>query len=520
MTELLLSGGHVVDGSGAEPRLADVLVKDGEIVDVGRPVSDTAAVVDVTGRYVLPGLVDAHSHADGHLGDPGIALALLRQGITTVVAGQDGVAFAPTTSDVAADLDHYFAGVNGDRPASLPRAAGIGALLAHWDEGSYLNAATLVPAGNVRACVIGFGERDATADERRAMRELVETGLAEGAVGLSTGLEYVPGAFASGQELTELTRAVAEAGGVHVSHMRGYEGSAASGLGELFDIAARSGVATHVSHLHGPLDQIAQPLADALARDIDVTFDSYPYRRGNTLLAMLALPSSLQAGTPRQSLATLRDPECRAELVRSWFPTLGDLFARVRIAYVAAPGWTWAEGLALAEIAERLDVPVGEAVCELLLTSDLVVGCVVQQPATNNAEALRTLMRHPRHMAGSDGIFLGSHPHPRGRGAFARFLARHTVELGDWTWGEAARHLSTHAVERFGLGRRGRVEAGHVADLAVIDPATISDAASYDSPLTPAVGVEHVLIGGRFALRGGQLVGDPAGKALRREKVS
>ncbi|SCE99214.1 N-acyl-D-amino-acid deacylase [Micromonospora viridifaciens] len=520
MADLVLRGGHVVDGGGGDPVRADVLLRGAEIAAVGEVAPPpTAEVIDVTGLLVLPGFVDAHSHADGQLSDVEVASALLRQGVTTVVVGQDGVSYAPSTDQTAADLERYFSAVNGPRPAALPGSCSVGDLLDRYDTGTYVNAAVLVPAGNVRAAVVGFDPRAATPVEIERMRALVAAGLDDGAVGMSTGLEYVPGGFADLAELVALCEVVANAGAVHVSHMRGYEGDAPTGMAELRTIAARSGVPTHISHLHGPAAVIEPLLQDAFDAGCDITFDTYPYLRGSTLLAMLTLPASLQAGRPADTVATLRNPVERAELARSWFPRIADLLSRVTLSYVAAEGWGWAEGRRLTDVADRVGLPVGDLVCRLLVDADLGVGCLVQQPSDNTEHDLSRLLRHPAHMVGSDGIFMGSRPHPRARGAIARFLARHVVQLGDWSWGEAAQHLSTNAVDRFGLGPRGRVLPGRIADLAVVDPTALADRATYDEPLALATGVELVLIGGRVVLRDGGVVGGPAGRSIRREKV-
>ena len=515
MGDLVLRGGRVVDGDGHAPALADVLVRGDRIVAVEPQLTvDATREIDVTGRLVLPGFVDAHSHADTRIADPEVGLALLRQGVTTVVVGQDGVALAPTTADTADDLGAYFSAVNGPRPATLPDACGVDDLL-DWYDGGHVNVAVLVPGGNVRAAVVGFDDRPATLVELARMRELVAVGLAAGAVGLSTGLEYVPGGFAEPDELVALCATVAEAGAVHVSHMRGYEASAATALTELRGLADRSGVATHVSHLHAPAAVIAEALGPAGDDPWDLTFDSYPYLRGSTLLAMLALPPGLQAGRPADTLTRLADPATVADLARSWFPGLGDLPDRITLAYVAHPDWAWAEGRLLTDVARELGLSAAALVCRILVDARLGVGCLVQQPSASTEADLRTLLADPRHMVGSDGIFLGSAPHPRARGAIARFVARHVVELGDWSWAEAVRHLSTHAVDRFGLGDRGRVRPGAVADLVVLDPGAVADRASYEAPLALATGVDLVLIGGELALKNGEACGR-AGRAIRR----
>ncbi|GAA3640959.1 amidohydrolase family protein [Kineosporia mesophila] len=518
MLDVLLTGGRIADGTGAEPRRADVGVLDGQIVSVGSagPV-EARRVVDVRGRLLLPGLVDAHSHAETLIGTPELELACLRQGVTTVIVGQDGVSMAPTAGLVATETSRYFAAVNGP----FARGFTVAELLDHYDRRGALNVAYLVPGGTLRASVRGFGAGRPGMEDEDLAREvaLLESGLAAGAVGLSTGLEYVPGGLAGIPELVRLGQVVREAGGVHVSHIRGYEQDAPAGMAEFLAIGAQSGVRSHVSHFHGPASLLLPEVARAHDLGVDLTYDTYPYRRGNTILAMLALPRSLQDAAPSQTLARLRSPAVREQLRTDWFPGLGDLFPRVTLSHVPAPPWHWAEGLSLTEAADRAGLEAGDLVCELVLACDLAVGCVVRQPAANTLDDIRTLLRQPEQMGSSDGILIGGHPHPRGRGAFARMLARHTRDLGDWTWGQAAVHLSARACERFGLAGRGQIREGYAADIAVLDVPALADTATYEQPLNLAEGVDTVLVNGEIVLENGQLTGATCGRALRRGEI-
>ncbi|WP_283135695.1 N-acyl-D-amino-acid deacylase family protein [Rhizohabitans arisaemae] len=517
MLDLVLRGGYITDGTGAEPFSADLGILGTRVAAVGDLAEAPAReVVDVTGRRVMPGFIDAHSHADTLIGDPDFELAVLRQGVTTVVAGQDGISVAPSSGPAAGQLDRYFAAVNGHRPPELAGGCSVADLLSYYDRRGSLNVAYLVPAGTLRAEVTGFAAGQADAGELKDMAALLEESLAAGAVGLSTGLEYVPGGYADVDELAYLCGLVAEAGGVHVSHLRGYEADARIGMAELRAVAVASGVASHVSHYHGPAALLLPLLAEAADDGVDLTYDTYPYRRGNTILAMIALPRDLQRGSPYETLETLADPATRRELARTWFPAAEDLLSRITLSYVESPEWGWAEGLSLAETAERAGRTVADTVCELITASRLGVGCVVRQPKSNALEDIRALLRQPGHMAGSDGIFTGSHPHPRGWGAFARLLGRHTRDLGDWTWGEAAWHLSGHAAERFGLSDRGFLREGQVADIAVVDPDRIADRADYHDPRSLAEGVDDVIVNGEFVLRHGHRTGARSGRALRR----
>lgn len=173
--------------------------------------------------------------------------------------------------------------------------------------------------------------------------------------------------------------------------------------------------------------------------------------------------------------------------------------------------------MSLPDAAERAGSSPGEFCCDLLVATRLEAGCVFGQPPTNSDESMRALLRHPVHMAGSDAVYQGGHPHPRGWGAFARLLARHVRDLGDWTWEEAAAHLAGRAADRFRLADRGRVEAGRAADLVVVDPAAVTDRATYEAPRTPAEGIDHVLVNGVPVLAGGALTANavPPGRALK-----
>jgi len=568
--------------------LSDVLVVAGLIRAIGSAgeldaealAASSGVPVDVIeggGRLLLPGLIDAHVHGEAAVFDPDVQLAMLRQGITTIVVGQDGIGFAPTpppddaretartpsgaesrqnpsaregdpmaggvggvargswtglagaergTSDAdgrsARDTPdpapqprtttsphdafgfstEYFRAINGEHPTF--RGGSVAELKATY-EGLPINVEVLAPHGTIRYAVTGADARPATSDEVAAMVALLEQALDDGAVGMSTGLEYVPAAYADEDELVALARVCAARGVPHVSHMRGYEEKAGRAFAELVRIARASGVATHVSHYHGPAEELAGYVDDARASGLDVTFDSYPYLRGSSILSMVTLPTWLPIAEPERTVALLRDPAVRERLRTEHFPGLADLWGRVTMANV--PGaLRWTEGLALLDVAERLGLDPEDTALELLVSTRLQAGCVFAQPPTNSAGSVRTLANHEAQLAGSDAIYAGGRPHPRGWGAFARFASEH-VGAGDWSWSDAALHLSARAARRFGLAGRGEIRVGAVADLALVDPDVLRDLATYEEPRTPAQGVDDVVVGGRHVLAGGALVG-------------
>jgi N-acyl-D-amino-acid deacylase len=498
--DLVIRGGDVLDGAGGGPVRADVGVRDGRITAVDRlDDADAETTIDATGHYVTPGFVDAHVHVDSLVLDAGVQLALLRQGITTVVLGQDGLSYAPGSPSTVDFVGRYFGPVDGVHPTF--RGGTVGQLLATYDRATAVNTAYLVPHATLRFEVLGPAPRAAEPDELAAMRRLVESALADGAVGLSSGLEYTPGRYADVAELAYLCAALGER--PYVTHMRGYEASAPVGFREAVEIGRRAGVPVHISHLHGPTDIVIPLLAEP------VTFDSYPYLRGSSILGLVTLPDWLPTADLDATAAALRDPQVRDRLRAQWPDTL---WQRITIACVDHPDWAWTQGLRLPDAAARAGLDPADLAFALLAAD--TVGCVFDQPPTNSEEAVRALLRHPAHMGSSDGIYRGAFPHPRGYGAFARLLGRHVRELGDWTWAQAAVHLSGRAAERFGLTERGRVQTGYVADLVVLDPATVADRATYESPRELADGVSSVVVGGVPVLAGGALTGARPGRAL------
>jgi len=517
----LLVGGTVLADPESDAVTADVLVRGGVIDRVGDLSRERAdETIDCTGRWILPGFIDAHSHADGTVFSRDVQEANLRQGVTTVITGQDGVGFAPGSGAYATE---YFGSLNGTHPTYT--GGGVAELLAGYDAATALNVGYLVPAGTVRHEVVGDEARPATGDELAEMAALVEVGMREGALGLSTGLDYVPGIFATTAELTALAVPVARHDGVHVSHMRGgYEHASGDGIAELQTIAEASGVRTHVSHFHGPA-QLVRRLVDEANDRIELTFDAYPYRRGFTLLAMPVLPPALLALGTSHVVATLTDSRSRSALLESWAavisarPDMGPKWAEhATIAHAGSEQYAWTGGMTLAEAAGRAARDPLELAMLILAASGLQTTAVIANPRQRETSELAEVFRHPRHVAGSDGIHIGSHPHPRAWGTFARFLARHVRDRGDLSLGEAVAHLSTTAAETMRLGARGRIRTGWIADLAIVDVAEVADHADYARPRTLATGIDDVLVGGVPVLRAGALTGATPGTGIRRSQ--
>lgn len=509
---------RVPDKEVGELRTRDILVEGDRIVAVQPAGTADSRILgmDAEGRIALPGFIDAHSHAESVLGNRESERALLRQGLTTVIVGQDGVAHAPVNPACAGDIEGYFLPINGRIRTPIDAETTVGDALEAYAESARVNAAMLVPCGNLRAMVAGFSSRGLNQDELVQVENIARKNLELGAVGLSLGLEYVPNGFADEAELTLFADLAAEYSVPLVAHIRGYEGQAPQGLDEFIALARSSAAAIHVSHLHGPAELVLPPVESALESGVDLTFDSYPYRRGNTTLAMLALPAHVQKGGPRATQLSLNNAEVRSALVKDHLPKLKDLLARVTVSSTLHPDWAWAEGLGLTEVAARCHTGVEEAVLDLLRSNGCAVGAVVEQPRANSVADVREIANHRVHMGSTDGIYIGDHPHPRGWGGFARMLRRHVLEWRDWSWSEAAAHLSTRAAQRFGLGDRGEIRPGAIADFLLVDPAVLADRASYDRPTDLATGAADVFVAGQQVLSEGLIVGEAPGQSITR----
>src|SRR5205814_2422364 len=342
--------------------------------------------IDATGRCVAPGFVDTHVHADAAVLDPAVQLALLRQGVTTVVLGQDGLSYAPASPSTVDFVRRYFAAVNGTHPG-FP-AGSVAELLATYDRATAVNTAYLVPHGTVRYEVLGPAPRAAGPDELAAMRTLVEAGLADGAVGLSSGLEYAPGRYGDADELAYLCAPLGDR--PYVTHMRGYGARAAVGMGEASEIVREARVPLHVSHYHGPAPDLLALLDGASAMDCDVTFDSYPYLRASSILGMVALPDWLPTADLAATTAALGDPTVRDRLRAGWaderrlagpaqVPAHEELWQRITLACVTHPDWTWTEGLTVGAAAGRAGLDPADFAIELLIADRLQVGCVFER---------------------------------------------------------------------------------------------------------------------------------------------
>jgi N-acyl-D-amino-acid deacylase len=492
-TRSLLRGGLVADGIGDEVSRADVLIDDGTITAIGPDLSQADAEVIglVPGSVVCPGFIDAHVHGEGPLLDEGCVPGALAQGVTTLVIGQDGSSWVGGSAETVAYLNSYFGPVNGATPEPGPcRLGDFTKMVAGRLE---QNVAVLASQGTIRHNVIGVTDEPLTATQLHEAQADLEQTLDEGAVGLSSGLDYVPSRYAAAEELAALAGPLADADRPYVSHLRAYGPRVRDGLAELAQVGRTAAIPVHASHLWGASADIEAALADAAARDVEMTFDMYPYVRSSTILAMLVIPAGLQAAGRAETLRRLAEPTVRAALLRN---DELQVKALSQVVLAALPDHlTQHAGKTIVEAAAEDGQPVGAWTLDLLVSTGLQVGVNVNRPDLTDAY-LRSIVTNDRHCAGSDGIYQGQHPHPRAYGAFGRLAAHYTDSSGRTDYQRLVRHLATRAADTYRLHDRGRLAPGKAADVLVVAPSGLVDKADYATPRELATGVSLVLVNG------------------------
>ena len=516
MFDLLFRNGLVVDGSGTPGVRADVAVTGDRVTAVGDLAGAAAReTLDCTGLVVSPGFVDAHVHGDLPLLTDGGFEAGVRQGVTTLILGQDGVAFAPGTPDVLDFMHDTTAGFNGRVPPGTFTWHDVAGYLRRLDGASAVNAAVLIPNGNVRMTAMGLADRRATPDELTAMRAIVRENMEQGAVGLSSGLDYVPSLYADEDELAALCEEIAPFGGVYVTHMRGYSPTRFDlGMTEALNVGRRAKCAVHISHFNVLAAQGIAAMDAALAEGLDVTFDLYPYLYGSTTLAMLTLPVALFAGGVEATLSRLNDPGAEdtldAEFAAPRFP-----LETIRFTNLPHVGWRKFEGWLLTDAASDAGLSPAEFVVRSLVDTRLQAGCIVRHFTERQESDIAALMNHPAMVAGSDGIYCGGNPHPRGTGCFARYVGE-LVRDGTWPLETAVRRCAFAPARRHGLKDRGLLAPGMAADVIAFDPLTFAATSTYESGKSLAVGMAHVAVNGQLVLHHGRRTPARPGRGLKR----
>ncbi len=507
--DLLILGGRVVDGSGNPWFRADVGLRDGRIAALG-PLANRSArrTLHAPGLVVAPGFLDMMgTSSEPLLADRNSALSKLRQGITTILAGE-GASAAPRTSGDWRTFGEYFALLE---KTGLP-----------------LNVVHNVGAAQVRRVVIGEENRAPTPDQLAQMRAHVEQAMRDGVVGLSTALIYPPGTYASTDELVEMAKVAARYGGVYLTHMRNESGALLDAIRESIEIGEKGGLPVHIFHLKAAgqdnwplIHKAIQLIQGARERGLDVTADIYPYLRNGLGIGSLVPPRHYAAGT-EPFLKTLRDPKVRAGLRQeiettanweNWYRHVGQNWDNILVAQVGPEGDKRFEGKSVAAIAKLRATDPWTAFFDLVEQGNVSVNPLSmneeQKHAALRAEWVSVCTDAPPTLPTATGA------HPRAFGSFPRLLSKYVREDRILTLEGAVRRMTSLPANTLRLYDRGRIALGLPADLVLFDPLRVRDTATFTNPLSLPEGLPYVIVNGKLAIDNGSLTAENGGVVLR-----
>jgi N-acyl-D-amino-acid deacylase len=523
MTDLLITGGTVVDGTGAPERRADVAVAGGLVEAVGDLTGRPAArVLDAAGHVVAPGFVDVHTHSDLTLLSSPAAHSKVRQGVTTELIGNCGLGVAPVVGPDMAALRGAAGYLDLDPAVTWDWTDMSGYLATLAEARPAVNVASLVAHIPLRAGVVGFADRAAEPAELDRMCGLLEDALAAGAAGASTGLMYAPLTYAREEELTALARTVAARDRLFSWHIRDYGDDLLDSVRQVLRVAEATGCRTQISHLiavgrrnWGKVARALELVDESRARGADVGVDVYPYLAGNAPLSQL-VPAWAQAGGETAMRARLAEESVRRRVRAEW-SDLPTSWSEVTVSRIPAdrPG---VAGRTVADLAEAAGTGGADVVLDLVGEFG---NAVMMVAGGRSEEDLLAALRHPATVIGSDGQALDPDgptgagvPHPRSFGCYPRLFADH-VRTGRLPLAEAVRKCTGAPAARAGLRDRGELVAGMAADVVVFAPDRIADLATYAEPQRYPSGIRAVVVNGQVVVEDGTHLGTRPGSVLR-----
>lgn len=529
--DLVVRGGMVLDGTGGPPFRADVGIIGDTIAALGEmDPAQGSRLLDATGHMVSPGFIDIHTHSDGSILRYPTADSRVMQGVTTEVTGNCGGSAAPRAPE-GAGADPGIPVLPADA-REVPEARPVWTDVASYfrvleEEGISVNHALLLGQGTLREMVAGSEDRPLTPAEMAAVLRMVEEGMDQGAIGISTGLEYVPGRFTPTEEIVAMARAVARRGGLYATHVRNEESMVLESVDEAIRIGRETGVRVQIAHLKaagmpnwGKQVAVLDLIVGARTAGVDVLADAYPYTAYSTGLTIF-MPAWAMDGGWEALARRLDDPglraRIRAELLQRVLMDPG-AFHLIVIGSVRTDGNRPVVGLNMEEIAEaRGEEPV-DALLELLVEEGGSVSSIGHGMSPENVERV---LSHPLVMIGSDGSSMAppteaarSRPHPRSYGTFPRVLGHYTRERRLFDLSTAVRKMTSMPADQAGIRDRGRIARGKKADLVVFDAATVRDEATFDDPHRFATGILHVLVNGVPVVVGGGHTGRRPGSMV------
>ena len=507
MNKVLIKNSKIYDGTGGRPFISDVLIEDGIIKKIGLNLEiDNSEIVDGTGKILTPGFINTHSHSELEIFKNPDLPAVIGQGITTEVLGQDGSSVTPIDDEHLEELTESMTPLCGQ----MDKPYWWRSYKEYMDAVEEVNPAVryvgLVGHGTVRMNVIGSENRDLTPEELKKTCELIEKCMLEGARGVSFGMIYPPSSYAPAEELIEVCKTVAKHDGIIMVHTRNEMARLIESFEEMVYVMKESGVRMHISHLKslghfnwGKVLIILDRLKELNAEGYDITFDQYPWTAGSTGMKVIA-PGWAYAGGEDAFQERLKDPEVYKKILKD---TADELYVRgtgkaVQIAAVPLDDWLWMCGLRLDEIAKRLGMEEPEAVLHILQQTRSSVTCVYHSICE---EDVQKVMQSPYHTVCTDGI-VGAVPHPRAYSTYPRFLGRYVRDLNIMPLETAIQHITSEPARRLRLFDRGLIKEGMSADLVLIDYDTVIDTNSYAEPKKLPRGILKVWVKGILRYEG------------------
>jgi len=530
--DVIIVHGRIVDGTGAPWFRGDIGIVGDKIAALGTLGGAAAATtIDATNLVVAPGFIDLLGQSEFNVLVDGRAASKILQGITTEVTGE-GTSIAPVNDRIIQERSD-----NAKQFGVAQDWRTLGDYFKRIEERSKtaINVATFVGAGGIRNYVIGKDNRPATAAELEQMKQLVAQAMEQGALGVSTSLQYVPDRFASTDEIVELAKVASRYGGVYFSHQRSESARIFESLDEVFAIAERATIPAEVWHLKtaykanfGRMPEVLQRIEGARARGLDVTANQYPYTRASNGLDS-CLPLWAREGGFEKTAARLNDPATRERVKKDmndanattwenqWYGANGG--DGVMVSSVLNPALRKYEGKTLTQIGKEMGKDPRDAVIDLVLADKGESSVVI---AIMDEDDVRTALKHPLVGVGTDsgaqaedGKLSESKSHPRAWGSFPRILGRYVRDEKILTLEEAIRKMTSKAAARVHLNDRGVLRPGLAADITIFDPATIHDVATFDDPTHYSVGVKHVFVNGRRIVADGAITAERPGRPLR-----
>jgi N-acyl-D-amino-acid deacylase len=529
--DFIISGAHIVDGTGAPWVTGDIAIAGDRIVAIGDlSKASTRKRLDAKGLVVSPGFIDVQGQSEFNVLVDNRAASKITQGVTTEITGE-GTSIAPVNDRMKKENEEVAKkyGVTVDWST-------LDEYFKHFERTkSAINLGTLVGAGGVRNYVMGTGNRPASPAELEQMRQLVAQAMQDGAMGISTALEYVPDTFASTDEIVELAKVARKYGGVYFTHQRSETDAIFNSLDEVFAISRRANISTTIWHLKtaypenfGKMPEVLRRIQDARAQGIDVAASVYPYTRASNGLVS-SFPPWVSEGGIEQVIARFKDPVQRERIKKEmdqpsttweneWLGSGGD-GSGIMLVGLINPELAKYEGMTLQEIGRQWNKDPKDVAMEIVIADH---GHTAQVISIMNEGDVRTAVSNPIVTYGSDseaqaedGPLSKTKAHPRAFGTFPRILAMYAGEQQTMSMEEAVRKMTSLAASRVGLLDRGILRPGAFADIAVFDPKTIRDAATFSDPMHYSVGVRYVFVNGSPVVWHGAITDERPGRPVR-----